>query len=112
MRAVTTDHLTDSNARHLSHQSPEAPLRYVTIKADLGVAIGESPVRRVDLVKTLDAAGEGQNRRILLRADRSVPYGEMMNVLEILRTGGYSKIKLVALETAADPAGPPQPAKP
>jgi biopolymer transport protein ExbD len=27
-----------------------------------------------------------------------VPYGEMMDVLEILRAGGYSKIKLVALE--------------
>jgi biopolymer transport protein ExbD len=27
-----------------------------------------------------------------------VPYGEMMEVLEILRGGGYAKIKLVALE--------------
>jgi len=27
-----------------------------------------------------------------------VPYGELMGVMEILRAGGYSKVKLVALE--------------
>ena len=35
---------------------------------------------------------------IFLRADRAVPYGELMDVMEILRAGGYTKIKLVALE--------------
>ncbi len=39
-----------------------------------------------------------KDRYIFLRADRAVPYGEMMDVLEILRAGGYTKIKLVALE--------------
>jgi len=42
-----------------------------------------------------------------------VPYGELMDVLEILRAGGYSKIKLVALEGAPDPAAAQaSPAKP
>ena len=41
---------------------------------------------------------EGKDRRIFLRADRGVPYGELMDVLERLRVGGYSKIALVALE--------------
>jgi biopolymer transport protein ExbD len=31
----------------------------------------------------------------------------MMDVLEILRAGGYSKIKLVALEGVPDSAAPP-----
>ena len=93
-------------------KKPDKPT-YVSIKPDLGLAIGESLVKRVDLVRTLDALpNASKDRPIFLRADRAVPYGEMMNVLEILRTGGYSKIKLVALETAADPAGQPQPAKP
>ena len=93
-------------------KKPDKPT-YVSIKPDLGLAIGETLVKRVDLVRTLDALpNASKDRPIFLRADRAVPYGEMMNVLEILRTGGYSKIKLVALETAADPAGPPQPAKP
>ncbi len=39
-----------------------------------------------------------KDRYIFLRSDRAVPYGELMDVLEILRTGGYTKIKLVALE--------------
>src|ERR1700728_2262920 len=57
---------------------PDKPT-YVTIKADLAVAIGETQVRRVDLVRSLDAvAGEGQDRRIFLRAERGVPYGERM----------------------------------
>ncbi len=82
-------------------KKPEKPT-YVSIKSDLGVAIGETPVKRVDLVRGLDAsAPEGKDRRIFLRADRAVPYGEMMDVLEILRAGGYARIALVALE------GPP-----
>jgi biopolymer transport protein ExbD len=31
-----------------------------------------------------------------------VPYGEMMDVLEILRKGGYLKVSLVALEGVPD----------
>jgi biopolymer transport protein ExbD len=38
-----------------------------------------------------------------------VPYGEMMDVLEILRAGGYLKVALVAREAAT---GTPQPAPP
>jgi biopolymer transport protein ExbD len=81
---------------------PDKPT-YVTIKADLAVAIGETPVKRVDLVRSLDAVSEdGKDRRILLRADRAVPYGELMDVLERLRVGGYSRIALVAQEGAPD----------
>jgi biopolymer transport protein ExbD len=96
---------------------PDKPI-YVTIKSDLAVAIGDTPVKRVDLVQTLDAmagdgADQGKDRRIFLRADRTVPYGELMDVLERLRIGGYHKIALVAQEgvpgktPAASPAVPP-----
>ena len=94
-------------------KKPDKPT-YVTIKPDLALAIGETPVKRVDLVRSLDAmADSNKDGFIFLRADRSVPYGEMMDVLEILRAGGYSKIKLVALEgvphAAAQPAAPAKP---
>jgi biopolymer transport protein ExbD len=89
---------------------------YVTIKADLAVAIGENPVKRVDLVRTLDDLPDmAKDHRIFLRADRSVPYGEMMNVLELLRAGGYLKVALVALEgvpeadNSAQPTAEPKP---
>jgi biopolymer transport protein ExbD len=88
-------------------KKPDKPT-YVSIKPDLAVAIGETPVKRVDLVRSLDAmADANKDRFIFLRADRLVPYGEMMDVLEILRAGGYSKIKLVALEGVADAAQSP-----
>src|SRR6185312_7428923 len=89
-------------------KKPDKPT-YVSIKPDLALAIGETAVKRVDLVRELDAQPDASHDKpIFLRADRSVPYGEMMGVLEILRAGGYTKVKLVALERA--PAAPGQPA--
>jgi biopolymer transport protein ExbD len=98
-------------------KKPDKPT-YVSIKSDLEVAIGETTTKRVDLVRTLDAADSNKERRIFLRADRVVPYGDMMDVLEILRQGGYTKVALVALEgvpanaPAAAPAAAPSPAGP
>jgi biopolymer transport protein ExbD len=87
-------------------KKPDKPT-YVSIKADLAVAIGENTVKRADLVRSLDAMPDaGKDRFIFLRADRAVPYGEMMGVLEILRAGGYTKIKLVALEGGPESALP------
>lgn len=85
---------------------PEKPT-YVTIAGDLAVSLGETQVKRVDLVDALDAQSseQGKDRRIFLRADKSVPYGEMMDVLERLRKGGYLKVALVTLEKPDD-AGP------
>jgi biopolymer transport protein ExbD len=96
-------------------KKPDKPT-YVSIKADLAVAIGENMVKRIDLVRSLDAMADGgKDRFIFLRADRAVPYGEMMDVLEILRAGGYTKIKLVALEgvpQGASPVSAPENPKP
>jgi len=96
----------------MPQKKPDKPT-YVSIKPDLALAIGETPVKRVDLVRSLDAmADAAKDRPIFLRADRAVPYGELMGVLEILRTGGYTKIKLVALEAVPDPASQPAAAQP
>jgi biopolymer transport protein ExbD len=90
-----------------AQKKPDKPT-YVSIKPDLAVAIGENPVKRVDLVRSLDAmADSSKDHFIFLRADRAVPYGELMDVLEILRAGGYAKIKLVALESVPDSAAAP-----
>ena len=87
-------------------KKPDKPV-YVTISADLAVAIDEAPVKRVDLIRSLDGMTDpGKDRRIFLRADRGVPYGELMDVLELLRTGGYLKIALVALEGIPAPPAP------
>jgi len=83
-------------------RKPDKPT-YVSIKPDLSLAIGETPVKRSELVRSLDGMADvNKDRFVFLRADRAVPYGEMMDVLEILRAGGYAKIKLVALERVPD----------
>src|SRR5256714_8158763 len=75
-------------------KKPDKPT-YVTIKPDLALAIADSPVKRSDLVRSLDAmAVAGHNRFIFLRADRAVPFGEMMDALELLHAGRYSVIQL------------------
>ena len=95
-------------------KKPDKPT-YVSIKSDLALAIGENPVKRADLVHSLDAMADmSKDQYIFLRADRSVPYGELMDVMEILRSGGYTRIKLVTLEGVPGAGGAPgaRPAKP
>ena len=90
----------------MPEKKPDKPV-YVSIKPDLSLFIDETPVKRSELVRTIDGtAGAGKDRFVFIRADRAVPYGEMMDVLEILRAGGYAKIKLVALEGVPDAAKP------
>jgi biopolymer transport protein ExbD len=86
-------------------KKPDNPI-YITIRADLVVALGETPIKRADLVRSLEGMPEGREQRIFLRADRGVPYGELMDVLELLRVGGFSKIALVALEAVPGSAPP------
>jgi biopolymer transport protein ExbD len=86
-------------------KKPDNPI-YVTIKSDLVVAVGDTPIKRADLVRSLEGTPEGREQRIFLRADRGVPYGELMDVLELLRVGGFSKIALVAMEAVPGSAPP------
>ena len=79
-------------------QRPDKPL-YLTVKSDLTVAIGNNPVARERLHSTLDAAAKGEKDTVIfLRADKAVPYGELMDVMNVLRTAGYLRVALVGLE--------------
>jgi biopolymer transport protein ExbD len=79
-------------------KKPDKPI-YVSLKADLSLAVGEAQVARADLVQRIgEEAGEAKDRRIYLRADKTAAYGELMAVLELIKGAGYSKIALVALE--------------
>ena len=90
-------------------KKPDKPT-YVSIKPDLSVFVGEEQVKRANLVSALDRTADGsKDRFIFLRADRGVPYGELMDVMEILRTGGYPKVKLVAVEGVPQGSAASQP---
>jgi len=88
--------LPSSNAE--PKQPPEKPV-YLTVKSDLSLAIGEEAIARDNLAGALDAAtGGNRDERIFLRADRNVPYGEVMAVMNELRAARYLKVALVGLE--------------
>jgi biopolymer transport protein ExbD len=79
---------------------PDRPL-YLTVKSDLTLALGDDPVSRDGLGGTLDVVAKGdKDTRIFLRADKAVPYGEIMEVMNLLRAAGYLKVALVGLEKA------------
>jgi biopolymer transport protein ExbD len=77
---------------------PEKPV-FLTVKPDLTLALGETVIPRGLLDSALAAATKGdKDARIFLRADKSVPYGEMMEVMNLMRKAGFLKIALVGLE--------------
>jgi biopolymer transport protein ExbD len=77
---------------------PDLPL-FLTVKSDLTLALGDQMIPRERLRGTLDQAAKGDKDTVVfLRADKSVPYGEMMEVMNLLRAAGYLKIALVGLE--------------
>ena len=83
---------------------PDKPL-FVTLKADLSLSLGETPVPREGLGPALDAAANGdKDQRIFVRADRTVPYGSIMELMNVLRGAGYLKIGLVGLEAGGEGA--------
>ena len=89
-------------------QRPDQPL-IVTLQADLALSFGNAPIAREGLAAALTAAGGQPDSRIYLRADAAVPYGALMEVMGLLRDGGFTQVGLVAAEVAPEaPAPSPQ----
>ena len=77
---------------------PDKPV-FVTLKPDLSLAVGEDPVARDGLSAAIDAATQAnKDERIFLRADKTVSYGDLMEVMNLLRDSGHLKIALVGLD--------------
>jgi len=81
---------------------PEKPV-FLSVKADQKLYIGEDLVQQQDqLGAMLDAKTKGDKETtIFFQADKGVDYGDLMEVMNILRAAGYLKVGLVGLETAA-----------
>jgi biopolymer transport protein ExbD len=88
---------------------PETPL-FLTLKQDLSLAIGNEGVLREAFGAMIDERTKGDKEtRIFLRADKSVGYGDLMEVMNLLRASGYLKVALVGLETTPGAAAPAAP---
>ncbi len=77
---------------------PDQPI-YLTVKSDLSLTVGAETVSRAGLRSALATLTKNnKDERIFLRADRNVSYGEVMEVMNLLRAAGYLKVALVGLE--------------
>jgi biopolymer transport protein ExbD len=77
---------------------PEKPI-FLTLKSDLSMTLDSDVVNRGALAGALDKATTGdKQQRLFLRADKTVPYGELMTLMNDLRSAGYLHVALVALE--------------
>ncbi|HEY1311466.1 MAG TPA: TonB system transport protein ExbD [Pseudolabrys sp.] len=78
---------------------PDKPL-FLTLKSDLSVTLDNDTINRAGLSAALDhATGGDKQQRVYLRADKTVPYGELMALMNDLRSAGYLHVALVGLET-------------
>ncbi|CAM3197621.1 Biopolymer transporter ExbD [Komagataeibacter xylinus] len=81
---------------------PDAPV-FLTVKADHGLALGETNVTEDSLPDALAATTQGnRDARILLRADKTVDYGTLMGVMDQLRAAGYLKVAVVNLQKTGE----------
>lgn len=95
--------LPTSNAK--PEQRPDKPL-FLTVQADLNVSLGDASMPREQLASALEEQTKGdKEQRIFLRADKAVAYGDLMEVMNLLRQAGYLKLALVGLESAPGQAG-------
>jgi biopolymer transport protein ExbD len=77
---------------------PDKPL-FLTLKADLSVNLDNEAVNRTALAASLDkATGGDKQQRVFLRADKTVTYGDLMALMNDLRSAGYLHAALVGLE--------------
>jgi biopolymer transport protein ExbD len=81
-------------------ERPPQPL-FLSVKPDLTLTLGNDVVARDALGATLEQETKGdKDARIFLRADKLVSYGDVMEVMNLLRTAGFLKVALVGLEKA------------
>lgn len=79
----------------------EADPVFITISDDLGLSVGEAETDFDRLYIDVGiATGQKRDTRIYIRADKSVPYGEFIRVMNILRADGFLKVGLVGLDEA------------
>lgn len=78
---------------------PDKPA-FLTLKSDLTLSLGNETLPRQGFAQALDKiTGTDKETRIFLRADKAVQYGELMEVMNLLRGAGYLKVALVGVES-------------
>ena len=79
---------------------PDKPI-YLSIKEDHSLFLGNQAIGLEQLGEALDDATQGDKATtIFVRGDTALDYGNLMEVMDGLRSAGYLKVGLVGLEAA------------
>jgi biopolymer transport protein TolR len=80
-----------------ARQNPPQKPMVVTISPDQGVFIRDEQVERASLMTRLGALRQAEGDAVAyVRADKSIPYGEVMAVLGEVAAAGYTRISLLS----------------
>jgi biopolymer transport protein TolR len=85
--------LPKQNAPSLADKGPE-PL-VLSITADHIILLGDEPIHLQLLPDRIGSLLGGQARPVYLKADESVPYGEVVRVMAVLHSVGVEQIGMV-----------------
>ena len=100
---ITTPVIEQYNRIDLPNQNsdsnqkpPEQEDKFITIDASGDYNWGQDSVTRPELESLLDqvAQGEGEQPTIHLRGDRTLPYQEIMDVINMLKSRNLTKLSL------------------
>ncbi|HXT78398.1 MAG TPA: protein TolR [Acetobacteraceae bacterium] len=100
--------LPKTNAQPLNNDSE--PLT-VSIDAQGQIFLQDQAVELSDIVPKLQAIAQNNpERRIFVRGDKDLAYGRIMEVMGTITQGGFTKVALLAEQTAGQPASDGKPA--
>lgn len=69
---------------------------FLSLQGDLTLSLGDRTIDSGLLGPELERAAKGDKQaRILLRADKAVPYGDLMGLMDEMRKAGFLKVGLV-----------------
>jgi len=86
--------------------NPDEPL-VVSVRADGGIMLQESPIDIAELVPRLQAIAANRGRdevRVFVRGDRAANYGRIAETLTAIQQGGFSRVALQMDQAAPTPA--------
>ncbi len=93
--------LPKTQAGALGDDSKE-PLQ-VSVMSDGGVFLQDQPIALDEIVPRLTAIAENdKDVRVFVRADKSVDYGKVMEVMGLLSAAGFTRIGLVTEQAPAE----------
>ncbi len=93
--------LPQANAKPVNSDS--TPIT-ITVNAQDQIYLQNSQVELSNLVATLQQISQNnQDRRIFVRGDKTVTYGDMLAVMATITQGGFTKVALLAQQPTSGP---------